>query len=137
MLRKSVLHAMFVLALIVFATSLVVFGTTTVSAQTAAARAGGDAPRPPHPPRIEELLNTLRLTTAQSTVVQNTLSAERTAIRAIDDSLRPQRDAIHLKTRKDLAAVLTPEQLKRYDEWRDVHRPPPATAGQRQRPPGG
>lgn len=121
--RKIILQTMFVLALITFAGALFLFGTTTVSAQGSSPGAG-DTHRPPPPPRIEELVNSLRLTAAQTTAVQNLLSAERTAIRALDESLRPQRDAIHMKTRKELAATLTPEQLKRYDEWREAHRPP-------------
>ena len=123
MLRKIILQAMFVLALVTFVSALFVFGSTTVGAQPSPA-AGSDAPRPPRPPRIEELLNALRLTAAQTTVVQNTLNTERTAIRALDDSLRPQRDAIHLRTRGELALTLTPDQLKRYDEWREANRPP-------------
>ena len=122
MLKKTILQTMFVLTLITFAGALLLFGTTTVSAQGSSPGAG-DARRPPPPPRIEELVNSLRLTVAQTTAVQNLLSAERTAIRALDESLRPQRDAIHMKTRKELAATLTPEQLKRYDEWREAHRP--------------
>ena len=123
MLRKIILQAMFVLALITFAGALFLFGTTTVSAQ-ASSPGAGDTHRPPPPPRIEALLNTLRLSAAQTTAVQNTLSTERTAIRALDESLRPQREAIHMKTRKELAAMLTPDQLQRYDEWRAAHRPP-------------
>ena len=121
MLKKTILQTMFVLTLITFAGALFLFGTTTVSAQGSSPGAG-DPHRPP--PRIEELVNSLRLTAAQTTAVQNLLSAERTAIRALDESLRPQRDAIHMKTRKELAATLTPEQLKRYDEWREAHHPP-------------
>ena len=122
MLRKIILQAMFVLALITFAGALYLFGATTVSAQ-ASSPGTGDTHRPP-PPGIEALLNTLRLSAAQTTAVQNTLSTERTAIRALDESLRPQREAIHMKTRKELAAMLTPDQLQRYDEWRATHRPP-------------
>ena len=125
MIIKILLRVMLVLSLVTFASALFVFGTTTVGAQPSPP-GRGDAPRPPRPPppRIDALLSALQLTAAQTISVQNTLNAERTAIRALDDALRVQREAIHSKTRVELAATLTPDQLKRYDEWREANRPP-------------
>ena len=116
---------MLVLSLVTFASALFVFGTTTVGAQPSPP-GRGDLPRSqrPPPPRIDALLSALQLTAAQTISVQNTLNAERTAMRALDDALRVQREAIHSKTRVELAATLTPDQLKRYDEWREANRPP-------------
>ena len=124
MLRKIVLETLFVLALITFVGSLYLFSITTVGAQTVSARGRSDAPPPPpRPPRIDELLAALQLTPQQTTTVQNTIDAERVAMRALDDALRPQRAAIHNATRNKLAAVMTFEQLQRYDEWRIANRP--------------
>lgn len=121
MLRKIILETLFVLALITFAGSLFLFSITTVGAQTTAVRDRANTPRPP---RMDDLLATLQLTQQQTTTAQNALEAERTAMHALDDALRPQRDAIHDATRKKLAAALTPEQLQRYDDWRNANRPP-------------
>ena len=122
MLRKIVLETLFVLALITFVGSLYLFSITTVGAQVIGARGNSDAP--PHPPRIDELLAALQLTPQQTTTVQNTIDAERVAMRALDEALRPQRDAIHEATRKKLAVALTSAQMQRFDDWRSASRPP-------------
>ena len=122
MLRKIVLETLFVLALVTFAGALYLFSITTVGAQTISVRGRNDSP-PPRPPRIDELLAALQVTPQQATTVQNTIDAERVAMRALDDALRPQREAIHDATRKKLAAVMTLEQMQRYDEWRIANRP--------------
>lgn len=122
MLRKIVLETLFVLALITFVGSLYLFSITTVGAQTMSAPGQSDAPR--RPPRIDELLAALQLTPQQTTALQNTIDTERVAMRALDEALRPQRDAIVEATRKKLAAALTPVQLQRFDEWRRTNRPP-------------
>ena len=116
MLRKLVLQGFFLLALAVFAGALFMFGTLSATAQPV-----GEGQRPPRP---EEMLKSLKLSGQQSTVVQNILDSERQAMMALNDSIRPQRDAIFQSTRKKLAATLTPEQLQRYDEWREANRPP-------------
>ena len=123
MLRKIVLETLFVLALVTFAGALYLFSITTVGAQTISERGRNDSP-PPRPARIDELLAALQLTPQQATKVQNTIDTERVAMRALDEALRPQRDAIHDATRKKLAAVMTLAQMQRYDDWRIANRPP-------------
>jgi hypothetical protein len=123
MLRKIVLETLFVLALITFAGSLFLFSISTVGAQTAAVRTKGEI-QPPRPSRIDDLLAALQLTQQQATTVQNAIDTERTAMRALDDALRPQREAIHDATRKKLAAALSPEQMQRFEAWRTANRPP-------------
>ena len=137
MVRKITLQLMTFMALGTFAGALYLSGATGVAAQPAGGQANGaqDAPRPapPRPPRTEELVKALGLNAQQATAVQGTLGAERDAMRALDEATRPQRDAIHAETRKKLAAALTAEQLKRYDDWREANRPPrPEGAGSRQ-----
>ena len=91
-----------------------------VGAQTINTRGKNDA----RPPRIDELLAALQLTPHQTTTVQNTIDSERVAMRALDEALRPQRDAIHDATRKKLATALTLEQMQRFDDWHIANRPP-------------
>jgi len=122
MLKKIVLETLFVLAVITFVGALYIFSITTVSAQTISAR--GQNAAPPRPPRIDELLAALQLTPQQTTTVQNTIDTERVAMRALDEALRPQRDAIHEATRKKLAVALTSAQMQRFDDWRSASRPP-------------
>ncbi len=122
MLRKIVLETLFVLALSTFVGSLYLFSITTVGAQTVGA--AGRNNTPPRPPRIDDLLAGLQLTPQQTTAVQNTIDTERMAMRALDEALRSQRDAIHDATRKKLAAALTPAQMQRFDDWRNTNRPP-------------
>ena len=122
MIRKLIPIALFVVALAVFAGSLLAFTTMTVQAQP--------APRPqaaqgqPGMP-MEELLTALKLNGSQSSSVRNTLDSERTSMRALEESVRAQRAAIVMETRRKLTAMLSAEQLKAYDEWREAHRPPP------------
>lgn len=122
MLRKLITRAMFVLAICTFSGALFVFGTISVSAEPLNAR-GVDFPQRQRT-HDEWLVDALRLPAQQATAVKNLLSAERTAMRAIDESTHPQRDAIHAENRIKLADVLTPEQLLRHDEWRKASRPP-------------
>ena len=117
MLRKIVLETLLVLALITFVGSLYFFSISTVGARGI----GDTAPRPP---RLDELLAALQLTPQQTTTVQNTIDAERVAMRALDEALRPQRDAIHEATRKKFVVALTSAQMQRFDDWRSASRPP-------------
>ncbi|MCY7387213.1 MAG: hypothetical protein LH481_03980 [Burkholderiales bacterium] len=122
MLRKIVLETLFVLAVITFFGALYLFSITEVSAQTVSARGKSDAPL--RPLGLDELLAALQLTPQQTTTVQNTIDTERVAMRALDEALRPQRDAIVEATRNKLAVALTSAQMQRFDDWRSANRPP-------------
>jgi len=124
MLKKLVLQLMFMLALGVFAGSLCLFGSLSVSAQPAGPGGMPGINGERWPARLDELMTSLKLSSQQATSTQNILDSERQSMRALDESIRPQRDAIRQATRKKLAATLTPEQLARYDEWREANRPP-------------
>lgn len=134
MFKKIALHLIFMLALGVFACSLVLFGSLAVSAQPAA-RSGNAVNDGPRPPPMEEMMSFVQLNAQQITVVRNILDSERQAMNALNESIRPQRDAIHQSTRKKLAATLSAEQLQRFDEWREANRPPrPQGDAARERP---
>ncbi len=120
MLKKIALHLMFMAALCVFACSLVLFGSLTAHAEQAT-RPGNDGPRPP---QMEEMFSFVRLNAQQTTAVRNILDSERQSMNALNESIRPQRDSILQATRKKLAAALSADQLQRFDEWREAHRPP-------------
>ena len=126
MVRKLVIHMMFVLALCVFAGALVVIGTMTAGAQPIGAPRNSPLPAPPgNGPQLPLLASIPGLNDQQSVALRNALEAERAAMRALDESTRPQRDAIHATTRAKLATILTAAQLARYQEWRAARRPPP------------
>lgn len=118
MLQRFVVKAMFMLSLLVFVVSLMLLGTLSVNAQGLPHDADGR-----RPPRTEELIGALRLSSQKTTEVRNILDAERQAMRSLDDSIRTQREAIHRATRAKLAATLTPDQLQRYEAWRETNRP--------------
>lgn len=125
MVRKVVIQMMFVLALCVFAGALVVIGTMTAGAQPIGAPRNSALPSATGDGAQKSLLEIIPgLSDQQSVTLRNALDSERTAMRALEESTRPQRDAIHAATRTKLATVLTTEQLARFEEWRAARRPP-------------
>ena len=119
---------MLLTALVTFLGAL--FGLAGASAHAEpTAPDGGQRPASGNPMRVDDLLAAMHLTAQQTSSTQNTLDTERTAMRALEESVRAQRESIHAATRKKLAATLTPEQLTRFDAWRrDNRRPPPQGA---------
>ncbi len=120
MLQRFVVKTMFMLSLLVFVVSLMLLGTLSLSVNAQGLPHEADGRRPP---RTEDLIGALRLLSQKTTEVRNILDAERQAMRSLDDSIRTQREAVHRATRAKLAATLTPDQLQRYDAWRETNRP--------------
>lgn len=89
-----------------------------------AGNAAAQAPQPPGPPPGAHLARELGLNASQTTRLTAALDAERAAM----DKLRTERQRIHSATREQLAGFLTAEQLRRFDELREMGPP------QRQRP---
>jgi hypothetical protein len=90
---------------------------------------------PPGPAPAAQLAGELGLNAAQTSKLEAALNAERSAM----EKLREERQRIHTSTREKLAAFLTAEQLKRFDEER-ARRPqfiPNGGPPQRQREPRG
>ncbi len=125
MLRKVLFQSMFVLALCVFAGALMVIGSMTAGAQPAgSSRNANPPPSPGEGSRGPVLESILGLNDKQAVALLNALESERAAMHALEESLRPKRDAIRAATRSKLEATLSAAQLERYDEWREAHRPP-------------
>lgn len=137
---KMLWQFMLLTALVTFFGALFGLAGADVHAQPAEP-GGGQRPVAGNSTRVEDLFAAMRLTAQQTSSAQNTLDAERAAMRALDESVRAQRESIHAATRKKLATALTPEQLTRFDAWRRENRPQPpqgAMGGSRpQRSPDG
>ena len=120
MWKKVVTQGALIAALTIFTGAMLMFGMLTATAQPVGSRPDQS------PPRIDDaaLAEVLHLSEQKRAQLENILESERSAMRALNESLRPQRQAIFSATREKLAATLSPDQLQRFDAWCDAHRPP-------------
>ena len=77
----------------------------------------------PAPMRPGELARTLGLSDQQSVSFQNILDGQRKAMDALQETIRPQRDAIRESTNQKLAKVLSASQLAAFEKWQQENRP--------------
>ena len=83
-------------------------------------------PGPPPPPPFEELAQTLELRPEQMEPVRAAFDNARAARRAQHEANREQRIATREALDRQLAELLTPEQMQKLQEWRRSHpRPGP------------
>ena len=73
--------------------------------------------------RAAEMAKALKLSSTQAASMKTILDAEQAAMQA----LRTQRDTITRTTKQNLAKLLSAEQLGRFEEWKQTHRPPRPT----------
>lgn len=66
---------------------------------------------------IDELTQRLNLTAAQRDQTDQLLSDARRKYQLLDDEVRPQYKAIRLETRKQISALLTPEQQSLFEQY--------------------
>jgi hypothetical protein len=75
-------------------------------------------------PTAQELSKLLKLSPKQAPEVQAIIDAERREMQELREAMRAKADALHERTRQKLAKQLNAEQIGRYEEWREVNRPP-------------
>ena len=95
----------------------IILGSLLVSSMALAGQAGDNKHRGKHKDR---LISKLELTEEQKQPVADILKEQRKKKRAIKraamEQARPQMEALHGETRQRLAAILTDEQLQKYDK---------------------
>jgi Spy/CpxP family protein refolding chaperone len=67
--------------------------------------------------RVEQLTQTLNLTTAQSQQVDAALQQWHTEVKTIHDQTDAQIEQIRLRRRDQIRAILTPEQKPKFEEF--------------------
>jgi hypothetical protein len=101
-------------------------------------------PQPKGPP-MDEIASAVGLKDTQRAPVQAALEQHHAAMMALHDAMRSKHDALDQQLHANLAKVLTPDQLTRFESWQQTHRPPPPPdgpggqggQGDRRGPPGG
>lgn len=117
MLKKMVLQFIFATSVIVFAGALLMLGMMVAHAQPADMNRSA-------PMRPEELARALGLSAEQTVSFQNILDGQRKAMEALQEAIRPQRDAIRESTHQKLAKVMSASQLAAFEKWQQENRPP-------------
>ena len=79
----------------------------------------------PGPPPINALANAVGLDAQQTTAIQAIFDTEHQAMDALEDSIRPQRDAIMTASKQKIVNLLSADQLALFQTWQEAHRPPP------------
>jgi len=67
--------------------------------------------------RVEQLTHLLNLTSAQTQQLDAILLARHTEGKAIHDQCDAQLDQVHQKGRNQIRAILTPEQMPKFEEF--------------------
>lgn len=80
---------------------------------------------PPKGPPMDQIAAAVGLKDTQRAPVQKILEQHHAAMTALHDAMRSKREALDQQTHDSLSKVLTPEQLARFEQWRQTHRPPP------------
>ena len=97
----------------------IILGSLLVSSMAFAGHPAGDKHGGKHKDR---LISKLELTEEQEQPVADILKEQRKKKREIKraamEQVRPQMEAVHGETRQRLAAILTDEQLQKYDDMR-------------------
>jgi Spy/CpxP family protein refolding chaperone len=103
-----------------FAAAFAAGGVFMMGVVAAHAQAAPPGPPPNGGPRTADISKALKLSAQQSESVQAIMDTERAAM----EELHKKRDAIAQATRQKLAKVLNAEQMGRFEEWQQAHRPP-------------
>ena len=88
---------------------------------------GGDCRRGPP---MEELSAALGLQANQRDPLANLLKQRHEAMRRMHDEADKKAEAIAAQSNAQIAKLLTPAQMSKFQEWEKTHRPPPPRQGQ-------